>query len=191
MTTSTTPTPGLTGAWTIDPAHTLVEFSGKHMMFTTVKGRFRDVEGTITLDEADHTRSSVEVEIRAGSLDSGVEQRDAHLRSADFLDVESNPTITFRSTRVVANGPRRASVWGDLTIRGTTRRVELDVAYEGMGTNPLGKEVVGFSATTEINRRDYGLTWNVALEAGGFLVGDRIKIQLEVQATRAQPDRAR
>ena len=182
--TTTTQTPGVTGTWTIDPAHTLVEFSGKHMMFTTVKGRFRDVHGTITLDEADHARSSVQVEIQAGSLDSGVEQRDAHLKSADFLDVENSQTITFRSTRVLPIGARQARVFGDLTIRGTTREVELDVAYEGMGTNPMGKEVVGFSATTEINRRDYGLNWNVALEAGGFLVSDRIKIQLEVQASR-------
>jgi polyisoprenoid-binding protein YceI len=183
--TTSTQTPGLIGNWTIDPAHTLVEFSGKHMMFTTVKGRFRDVRGTITLDEADHARSSVQVEIQAGSLDSGVEQRDAHLESADFLDVENSQTITCRSTRVLPIGSRRARVTGDLTIRGTTREVELDVAYEGLGTNPMGKDVVGFSAKTEINRRDYGLTWNVALEAGGFLVSDRIAIQLEVQASRA------
>ena len=186
MTTTTTQTPSLTGAWTIDPAHTLVEFSGKHMMFTTVKGRFRDVRGTITIDDADHARSSVEVEIDAGSLDSGVEQRDAHLKSPEFLHVEQHPTITFRSTRVEPIGARKARVRGDLTIRGTTRQVELDVTYEGLGTNPWGKQVVGFSAKTRINRSDFGITFNVALEAGGFLVGDRIGIQLEVQAARAE-----
>ena len=110
MTTTTTRTPSLTGAWTIDPAHTLVEFSGKHMMFTTVKGRFRDVRGTIRIDEADHARSSVEVEIDAGSLDSGVEQRDAQLKSPEFLHVEQHPTITFRSTRVEPIGARKARV---------------------------------------------------------------------------------
>src|SRR5438067_12255299 len=104
------------------------------MMFTTVKGRFRDVQGTITLDEADHARSSVQVEIQAGSIDSGVEQRDAHLKSADFLDVENNQTITFRSRRVLPIGARQARVHGDLTIRGTTREVELDVADQGRGT---------------------------------------------------------
>ena len=186
MTTTTTRTPSLTGAWTIDPARTLVEFAGKHMMVTTVKGRFRDVRGTIQIDEADHARSSVEVEIDAGSLDSGVEQRDAHLKSPDFLHVEQHPTITFRSTRVDPIGAREARVLGDRSIRGTTRRVELDVTYEGLGTNPWGKQVVGFSAKTGINRSDFGITFNVALEAGGFLVGDRIGIQLEVQAARAE-----
>jgi polyisoprenoid-binding protein YceI len=183
--TTSTQTQSLTGTWTIDPTHTLVEFAGKHMMFTTVKGRFRDVQGTIVLDEANQAGASVEVEIQAGSIDSGVEQRDGHLKSADFLDVENNPTIGFKSTRVLPAGADRARVLGDLTIRGTTRPVELDVAYEGLGTNPWGKEVVGFSARTEINRKDFGLTWNVALEAGGFLVSEQVKIQLEVQAVRA------
>ena len=182
---TSTQTQGLTGTWTIDPTHTLVEFSGKHMMFTTVKGRFRDLAGTITLDEADHARSGVEVEIQAASIDSGVDQRDGHLKSPDFLDVENNPTITFNTTGVLPIGADRARVFGDLTIRGTTRPIELDVAYEGLGKNPWGKEVVGFSARTEINRKDYGLTWNVALEAGGFLVSDQVKIHLEVQAVRA------
>jgi polyisoprenoid-binding protein YceI len=184
MTISTQPR-ALTGSWTIDPTHTLVEFSGKHMMFTTVKGRFRDVQGTIVVDEANPALTSVSVEIQAASLDSGVEQRDGHLKSADFLDVESSPTVTFTSTRVLPIGADRARVLGDLTIRGTTREVELDAAYEGIGTNPWGKEVVGFSATTQINRKDFGLSWNVALEAGGFLVSEQIKIHLEVQATRA------
>src|SRR5829696_7125223 len=107
---TTTQTRGLSGTWTIDPAHTLAEFSGKHMMFTTVKGRFRDVQGTIVVDEADPKRSAVAVEIQTASIDSGVEQRDAHLKGAEFLDVENSSTITFKSTRVVANGPDRARV---------------------------------------------------------------------------------
>ena len=184
MTTSTQ-TQGLTGTWTIDPTHSLVEFAGKHMMFTTVKGRFRDLAGTITLDEADHARSGVEVEIQAASIDSGVEQRDGHLRSADFLDVEQYPTIAFKATRVLPIGADRARVTGELTIHGTTRPVELDVAYEGLGVNPWGTEVVGFTARTEINRKDFGLTWNVALEAGGFLVSEQVKIGLEIQAVRS------
>lgn len=183
MTTSTL-TQGLTGTWTIDPAHTLVEFSGKHMVFTTVKGRFRDFQGALVLDEADQTRSAVAVEIQAASIDSGNEQRDGHLKSPDFLDVENNPTIAFKSTAVRPIGADRARVAGELTIRGTTRPVELEVSYEGLGKNPWGKEVVGFSATAEINRKDFGLSWNVALEAGGFLVSEQIKLHLEVQATR-------
>ena len=184
MTTTTTQTPSLTGAWTIDPAHTLVEFSGKHMMFTTVKGRFRDVRGTITIDEADHARSSVDVEIDAGSLDSGVEQRDAHLKSPEFLHVEQHPTITFRSTRVEPIGARKARVLGDLTIRGTTRPVVLDAELKGRGRGPDGLEVVGISARAEINRRDFGLTWNQTLETGGVLVGDAVAIAIETQAVR-------
>jgi polyisoprenoid-binding protein YceI len=182
--TTSTRTQSLTGTWTIDPAHTLVEFSGKHMIFTTVKGRFRDVQGRLAIDAADPARSSVEVEIQASSIDSGVEQRDGHLRSPDFLDVERYPTIGFTSRRVEPVGADRVRVLGDLTIRGTTRPVALDVRYEGLGTNPWGKEVVGFSATTEFNRKDFGLTWNVALEAGGFLVGEQVKVHLEVQASR-------
>lgn len=170
--------------WQIDPAHTTVSFSGKHMMFTTVRGGFRDVTGTILLDDANPAASSVEVAIDAGSIDSGVEQRDGHLKSADFLDVENHPTIAFTSTKVEPRGAERARVTGDLSIRGVTRPVTLDVQLTGKGTNPWGKEVVGFEARTTINRKDFGLTWNVALEAGGFLVSDEVKIELDVQAVK-------
>jgi len=165
----------------IDPAHTLVEFSAKHMMFTTVKGRFSGVSGTI-LDVADDlTRSSVEVEIDAASIATGDLQRDGHLMSPDFLDVANFPRITFKSRRI--EGKReRFRVIGDLTIRGKTGEVALEAEFQGIGANPWGKTVAGFSASTEINRKDFGLSWNVALETGGVLVSDRLKITLEVQA---------
>jgi polyisoprenoid-binding protein YceI len=169
--------------WTLDPAHTLVEFSAKHMMFTTVKGRFSGVSGTIVEVANDSARSSVDVEIDAGSITTGDIQRDAHLKSGDFLDVENYPKVTFKSRRV--EGMReRFRILGDLTIRGVTREVELEAEYHGTATNPWGKTVVGFTASTEINRQDFGLTWNVALEAGGVLVSDRVKITLEVQAVK-------
>lgn len=177
-----------TSTWTIDPSHTLVEFSAKHMMITTVKGRFADVKGTVTLDEAAPDRSSAEVEIAAASIDTRTEQRDQHLKSADFLEVEKYPTITFRSRKVEgARGEPGKSfrVIGDLTIRGVTREVTLDATYEGRGRDPWGGERVSFSADTKIDRRDYGLTWNAALETGGVLVSNEIKIHVEVQAARA------
>lgn len=178
-----TPATGVT-RWEIDPAHTLVEFSAKHMMVTTVRGRFAGVKGTIELNESDHSKSSVVAEIDASTLDTRTEQRDNHLRSADFLHVEQHPLITFKSTDVEAVGHDRSKVTGDLTIRGTTRPVTLDTTLNGRGKTPFGTEVIGFSAETSINRKDWGLNWNVALEAGGFLVGDTIKITLEVEAIR-------
>jgi polyisoprenoid-binding protein YceI len=188
MSTESTPVADATSTWTIDPTHTLVEFSAKHMMITTVKGRFAEVGGTIVLDEENPGRSSLEVEIATSSLDTRVEQRDAHLRSADFLDVETYPALTFRSKRVEGGfreeGDRFRLV-GDLTIRGVTREVTLDAVYEGRGIDPWGGERVSFSAETRIDRRDFDLTWNVALEAGGILVSNEIRISLEAQAVRA------
>src|SRR2546430_16979150 len=170
--------------WQLDPAHTLVEFSGKHMMLTTVKGPFKSVRGTIVLDEADPSRSSVEVEIDTPSLYSGVEYRDPHLKSPEFLDIERHPTNTFKSTRVERLASDHAKVIGDLTIRGITREVVLDTELAGRGKMPMpgAPETVGFEARTQINRKDFGLTWNVALETGGLLVGDIIKIELAVEA---------
>jgi polyisoprenoid-binding protein YceI len=183
--TMTTPQPtadATRSTWTLDPAHTLVEFSGKHMMFTTVKGHFKSVRGTIVLDEANPANSSVEAEIDAASLDSGVEYRDNHLRSADFLDVEQYPTLTFKSSHIELLGDHRAFITGDLTIHGVTRQVVLDTELTGRGQSPHHKETIGFEAHTTINRKDFGLTWNVALETGGVLVGDTIKIELAVEA---------
>jgi polyisoprenoid-binding protein YceI len=184
MTATTAPQVEKPTIWQIDPAHTLVEFAVKHMMFTTVKGRFGGVHGTIVDDAADPSRSSVEVEIDAASIDTREEKRDAHLRSPDFLDVESYPTITFKSSRVEHAGQDRLRVIGDLTIHGNTREVVLDTTINGRGTNPFGLEVAGFSGETTINRRDFGLNWNMALEAGGVLVGDTVKILLEIEAVK-------
>lgn len=173
--------------WKIDPAHTLVEVAAKHMMITTVKGRFGGVEGRISADPAEPGRDSVEVVIDASSISTGVQQRDDHLRSADFLDVERYPTITFRSTRVdgaYASEGDTFKVVGDLTIHGTTREVTLDVTFEGEGKDPWGGERAAFTADTAIDRRQFGLTWNQALETGGILVGNQLKIHLEVQAVK-------
>jgi polyisoprenoid-binding protein YceI len=174
-----------TSTWQIDPNHSLVEFSAKHLMITTVKGRFTTVSGTIEVDEQNPDRSRVEAEIAAATLVTGAEQRDQHLRSPDFLDVEKFPTISFRSKRIQGTSKNPGDefrVTGDLTIHGTTREVTLDAVYEGTGKDPWGGERVSFSATTKIDRRDFGLTWNQALETGGLLVGNDIKISLEVQA---------
>lgn len=175
--------------WQIDPAHTAVEFTVKHMMFTTVRGRFRDVRGTILADEKRPDNSSVEIEIDAASIDTGVEDRDEHLRSADFLDVESHPKLTFRSTRVEGAAFEEGSrfrVVGDLTIRGRTIEVTLDATFQGMGQDPWGKQRAGFGAEGELDRRDWGLRWNQALEAGGILVGNNVRLEFDVQAVKEE-----
>lgn len=179
-----------TTTWTLDPAHSAVEFAVKHMMFTTVRGRFKDVKGIIEVDEQNPNRSTIDVEIGAASIDTGVADRDAHLRSADFLDVESHPAITFRSKRVEGAMKRqgdRFTVRGDLTIRGITREVTLDAAFEGTGTDPWGGTRAGVRATTTIDRRDWGLQWNQALETGGILVANEVRIEIEAQAVKAVP----
>lgn len=174
--------------WAIDPAHTIVEFSAKHMMITTVKGRFTDVKGEIHMDETHPDRSSVTAELGVASINTGVGQRDDHLRSADFLDAENFGQITFTSTKVEGAVDRVGDAFqltGDLTIRGTTRPVTLEVTFDGRGKDPWGGERAAFSATGKIDRRDFGLTWNQALETGGILVGNEIKLSVEVQAVRA------
>lgn len=175
---------GTTTIWKLDPAHTLVEFAAKHMMITTVKGRFSEVEGTIHDVDDDPTRSWVEATIKAASIDTRTPDRDNHLRSADFLDVEHYPDITYRSTRIEKTGDNSFRMHGDLTIRGQTRPVALDVTREGRGKDPWGGERAGFSASGKIDRRDWGLTWNQALETGGILVGNDIKISIEVEAVK-------
>lgn len=175
--------------WKLDPAHTSVEFAVKHMMFTTVRGRFDDVEGTITIDESDPAAASVEVEIGAASIDTGVADRDNHLRSADFLDVANHPKLVFRSRRVEGAALEEGGTFkvvGDLEIRGTTREVTLEATYEGQGQDPWGGTRVGFGATTEIDRQDWGLKWNQALETGGILVGNDVKIELAAQAVKQE-----
>lgn len=169
--------------WKIDPAHTQVGFEVKHMMFAKVRGQFDSPEGQIHLGpEGAFEESSVQVAIDASSIDTGVEDRDKHLRSADFLDAENHPEIRFASRGVRAGTGDGFTLVGDLTIRGETREVELAVESTGRGTDPWGNERAGFSASTTIDRRDFGLTWNQALEAGGVLVGHDVKIELEIQA---------
>jgi polyisoprenoid-binding protein YceI len=170
--------------WTIDPSHSLVEFSVRHMMVSTVKGRFTDLNGTIVFDPHDHARSAVTAEIATNSVTTADPQRDTHLRSADFFDAEQFPTLRFASKRVEPIDAERVRVVGDLTLRDTTREVVLEAELNGRGVNPWGKHVIGFSAHTSLNRKDYGLNWNVALEAGGVLVSDTIKVTLEIEATQ-------
>ena len=179
--------------WQIDPAHTTIEFAVKHMMFTTVRGRFKKFSGTIRVDEQNPDKSRVDVDIDAGSIDTGEPDRDAHLRSADFLDVDSHPNMVFRSTRVdgaMKKAGDRFKVTGELQIRGTAMPVTLDVTFEGVGNDPWGKQRAGFSARTEIDRREWGLRWNQALETGGVLVGHAVKIEIEAQAIKQAGDEA-
>jgi polyisoprenoid-binding protein YceI len=185
LTTEEASRSGTESIWAIDPNHSLVEFAVRHMRFTTVRGRFTRVEGFIHCpDEGDISRAWVEATIDAASIDTGAPDRDAHLRSPEFLDVERYPTITFKSKGVERVDQDEFRLVGDVTIRGATRELELATVYNGRGTNPWGQEVAGFTATTRINRRDFGLEWNVALEAGGFLVGDTLDVLVEVQAIK-------
>ena len=180
-----------TRTWQLDPAHSTIEFAVKHMMFTTVRGRFKSFRGTVQVDEQNPNNSRAEVTIDAASLDTGVADRDAHLRTAEFLDVEQYPNITFRSTRV--EGAHREEgdrfrVTGNLEIRGNAIPVTLEASFEGVGKDPWGKQRAGFTARTEIDRREWGLRWNQTLETGGILVGNTVKIEVEVQAVALEDD---
>lgn len=170
--------------WTIDPGHTTIGFSAKHMMVTTVRGQFNSVTGTIVADESNHANSSIEVDINAASIDTRNEQRDGHLRSADFLDVENYPKITFKSHGIDVLAEDHLKVTGDLTVRGVTHPVTLDAEINGRGKSPFGTEVAGISLKGSINRKDFGLVWNVALETGGVLVGEKVNIDIEVEAIK-------
>jgi polyisoprenoid-binding protein YceI len=172
-------------AWTIDAAHTDILFSAKHMMVTTVRGKFHDVDGTLFLDENDPTRSSADIRITAASLSTGVDPRDAHLRSADFLDADNYPFIDFRSTAVEHVKGDAYRITGELTIRETTRPVTFDATFLGFYAGMQGGRRAGLSARTRINRKDWGLGWNVALEAGGWLVGEDVTIEIEVAVEQA------
>jgi polyisoprenoid-binding protein YceI len=177
------PTTGARTQWKLDATHTSVEFSAKHLMITTVKGRIADVEGTIEIDETNPKNSSVEAILKAASIDSRTTQRDDHLRSGDFLNVEKFPEIRFRSTKI-EGGREEFKLTGDLTIRDVTKPITLDVTFEGETKDPWGGERAGFSAKGKFDRRDFGLTWNQVLEAGGVAVGNEIKINVEVEAIK-------
>lgn len=168
--------------WKFDPAHTSVSFAVRHMMVSTVRGQFQGATGHIDFDPENPAASSVEATIDAASISTGVADRDNHLRSGDFFDAANYPAITFRSTRVETTSETTARIVGDLTIRNVTRPVVLNVEYHGQNKSLYGDMRAGFTATTKINREDFGLTWNMALEAGGVLVGKEISIELDVQA---------
>jgi polyisoprenoid-binding protein YceI len=172
------------GTFTIDPAHTNVGFVARHMVFTRVRGQFPEVEGTVILAE-DPRESTVDVTIRTATVTTGAADRDRHLRSADFFDVENHPEMTFRLSSIRHLRGPEFLVTGDLTIRDVARPVELAVTVEGAGVDPWGRQVAGISARAEVDRELWGLTWNTALETGGVLVGRTVVLELEVQGTRA------
>lgn len=169
--------------WQLDAAHTNVEFAVRHLMISTVKGRFGDVEGSITLDPSDPSAGSVEVTVKTASVDTRQEQRDAHLRSPDFFEAEKYPVIEFKSTRIEGDTEGEFLVHGKLTIRDVTRDIVLNATRDGQGGDPWGGQRVAFSATGKIDRKAYGLTYNQALETGGVLVGDEIKISIDAEFT--------
>jgi polyisoprenoid-binding protein YceI len=168
-------------AWQIDTAHSHISFVARHMMISKVRGSFDKFSGEINFDEQNPTNTTVFVEVDLSSINTREEKRDAHLRSADFFHIDEHPTMTFQSKRVEQTGTNVGKLIGDLTIRGITKEVVLDVEYIGTQKSPWGMEQAGFSATTSINRKDWGLNWNVALETGGWLVSDTINIEIELE----------
>lgn len=176
--------------WKFDPHHSTVGFAVKHMMVTTVRGSFTNVDGTAIGEVHDPLATEIDVAIDASSITTNNEMRDNHLRSADFLDAENFPTITFKSTRIDEKGNNRYHIVGDLTIHGVTREVVLEAEASDEAKTPFGTEIVGVSAKGKINRKDFGLNWNVALETGGWLVGDTITIDIEVEAVKQSPEQS-
>jgi len=172
--------------WNFDLVHCDIGFSVRHLMISKVRGHFKKWSGSLEIDEANPGASKVSVEIDAASIDTKEEQRNNHLRSADFLDVANHPSIRFESTGVEKISATDYKLSGNLTIHGVAKPVVLDVEYLGRTKDPWGGERAGFTAKTAIDRKDYGLTWNMALEAGGLLVGDKVEINIEVEAVRAQ-----
>ena len=174
--------------WQLDPAHSSIEFAVKHMMMTTVRGRFKNIRATLKGDRDHPEHAGVEAMIDAASVDTGVADRDGHLRGPDFFEAERYPEITFRSKRIDGKAPKeegdRFGVVGDLTIRDTTMEVVLECEYEGRGTDPWGKTRAGFSFKTELDRREWGLKWNQVIETGGVLVANKVRIEGEVQFVR-------
>lgn len=176
----------LTGEYTFDPAHTTIGFVARHAMVTNVKGGFKEFTGTLHLDGSDPTRSTASVDVVMDSIDTGNAERDTHLKSSDFFRTDEHPTMTFRSTGAEALGGDRYRVTGDLTILGTTKPLTIDLEFNGAATDPFGNQRVGFEGTAEIRRSEWGLTWNAALETGGFLVSDKIKMVFDISAIRKE-----
>ncbi|THF82644.1 YceI family protein [Cohnella fermenti] len=171
--------------WNVDVSHSAIEFSVKHMMIAKVKGSFHSFEAQIEADPSDLTTASIEVQIDLASVDTRNQDRDNHLRSADFFNVESHPKLVFKATNIVSHGEGEYVVTGDVTLHGVTRSETFNVSYEGSGKDPWGNQKVGFSATGSLKRSDYGLTYNAALETGGVLIGDEVKISIELEAATA------
>ena len=180
----TTAAPTRVSTWNIDPVHSNVEFAVKHMMVSTVRGRFREVAGAIHLNEADPASSWAEATVPTVSVDTAEPKRDDHLRSADFFEVEKYPQMTFRSTNVEQVKGDRWQITGDLTIRDVTKQVVLDTEYEGQIKDAYGLQRAAFNAQTELNRKDFGLNWNALIEAGGVAVGDKVRVTLNIAAVR-------
>ncbi|GCE47494.1 polyisoprenoid-binding protein YceI [Thermosporothrix hazakensis] len=171
--------------WQIDPSHSRVGFSVKHMMISTVRGQFNSFRGTLNIDEQNPAASWVEAEVDVASIDTGDSNRDAHLKSGEFFLAEEYPTITFKSTKVEPAGEGEYKVTGDLTLRGVTKPVVFDVEYGGQGKDPFGNVKAGLYARTKINRKDFGVNYHVVLESGGLLVGDEVKLELELEAVKS------
>jgi len=172
--------------WALDPAHSSVDFSVRHMMIANVKGTFNSFNATIEADPADLTTANIEFSVDTASVDTRSKDRDAHLVSADFFDVENHPNMKFTSTSIEKTDDGEYNVTGNLTLRGVTKQETFVVTFEGQGKDPWGNEKAGFSATGSVNRSDYGLVWNAALETGGVLVGDKVKINLQIQAAKGE-----
>jgi polyisoprenoid-binding protein YceI len=189
MTTTTIPTT-VTGSYKIDPSHSRIGFVARHAMVTKVRGSFDEFDGSGYFDAEDPSKSHVELTIKTVSIDTRNADRDAHLRSNDFLSMDEYPEITFVSTKVEPGGPRTYRVTGDLTIKGVTKAVTFDLEYTGEAVDPFGNRRVGFEGSTTINRKDWGVSWNVALEAGGVLVSENITLEIEVSAVRVAEEEA-
>ncbi|HBY21922.1 MAG: YceI family protein [Propionibacteriaceae bacterium] len=174
----------LSGTYVLDPSHSTIGFSARHAMVTKVRGAFTNVAGTAVVDGGNPAASTIEVTIQADSFDTGQADRDGHVKSADFLDVANFPTLTFKATDIAITDDETVRVTGDLTIKGVSHSVTIDLEYNGSAKDPFGNERVGFEGEADIKRSDWGLTWNAALETGGFLVSDKIELKLDISAIK-------
>lgn len=182
--TAVAPTTALSGRYQLDPSHSRLGFVARHAMIAKVRGEFEDFEGTLEIDAEEPTRSTAEVHIKAASITTHDAKRDEHLRSGDFLDTENQPELVFRSTAVDQIDGETFRVTGDLTIRGVTNPVTVDITFGGAATDPFGYDRIGFEGSTVVDRKDWGLTWNAALETGGFLVGDKVTLEVDISAVK-------